>query len=244
MHGVDRVEHGLRVSIARGLEVMRTPLVVSPIVPVLHDVIHRDVVVAEIFDGGEDVVLCAITLAALPEAHDPLGHDLALAREGAISADDVVHVLTLDEIVVLLAANLAPQGKFVLLLVRHRRQRAQCAIALASVRLPVDVELNLLTLLEVELELAAVRVPSRAPNLREELLVVHEDSGVAGVVDEETVSTRLLRLQVTVKVNVSAHQREALGQVLPVGHEVGEIEDRLGAVNSLGARISVRCPMT
>ena len=174
-----------------------------------------------------------VALAALPEAHDPFSHDLALSGEGAIAADNVIHIVALDEIVVLLATDLTPHGEFVLLLIGNWSEGTESAVALAAIGFPIDVELNLLTLFEVELELTGIRIPRRTPDLGEKLFAVYEDAGVACIVDEEAISTGLLWLKVAVEIDIGTIEREALGEVLLICEEVGEIEDGLGAVERL-----------
>ena len=48
VHGVDAVEHCLRIGVTAGLKLMAAPLVVGPIVPVLHDVVNGDMTLAKL----------------------------------------------------------------------------------------------------------------------------------------------------------------------------------------------------
>ena len=47
-HGMYRVEHRLRIGIASGLKLVRAPLVLLPVVPVLHDVVTRYLALTEL----------------------------------------------------------------------------------------------------------------------------------------------------------------------------------------------------
>ena len=72
VHLMHRVEHGLRIKIARSLELMRAPLILGPVVPVLYDIVDRDMTLTELSEGALHLVGRLIALAPLPEAQHPL----------------------------------------------------------------------------------------------------------------------------------------------------------------------------
>ena len=53
MHLVDAVEHLLWVGVARGFELVAAPLVLRPVVPVLHNIVDGYLAAAELSQRGE-----------------------------------------------------------------------------------------------------------------------------------------------------------------------------------------------
>ena len=84
-HLVHIVEHLLRIGIARGLEGVVAPRVELPVVPVLHDVVDRNLTLAELSQRLLDFSLRLVALAALPETEHPLGINGSLACQRAIA---------------------------------------------------------------------------------------------------------------------------------------------------------------
>ena len=142
-HGVYRVEHGLRVGEARGLKGVVAPVLQFPVIPVLHNVVDGDAAVAELGKRLLDVLRTLVALAALPEAQHPLGIQRSLAREGAVARDDFVKALTGDEVVVHVAAHLAPHGELLTFGSAAGCRHAQSAIRHVAVGLPLDAQLRL-----------------------------------------------------------------------------------------------------
>ena len=215
-HGVDGVHHGLRAGVAVLVEFMAAPLVVVPVLPVLHDVVHGDAALAEFLQCGYEFELVGIALAALPVAHGPFGHDLGLASQGAVAADDLVDIVALDEIVVYAVLHLAPPGHLVLDGLFHGTEDAETAVAGTAVRLPFDPDGHFPPFLEIDCELVAVGVPCGTPDLGDDLFAVDEYLGVAGIVQEEAECAALLGLQLAFE-----------GHVRPGEIEVGRTLDLL-----------------
>ena len=181
-HGVDGVHHGLRAGVAVLVELMAAPLVVVPVLPVLYDIVNGDAALTEFPQCGNEFELVGITLAALPVAHGPFGHDLGLARQGAVAADDLIDIVSLDEIVVYAVLHLAPPGHLVLDGLFHGTEDTETAVASAAVRFPFDPDGHFRAFLEVDCELVAVGVPCGAPDLGDDQFTVYEYLGVAGIV--------------------------------------------------------------
>ena len=72
MQAVYVVNHLLWVGVAGLVELMASPLVLFPIAPVLHNVVNRNLTVAELLKGADKFVLGLIALTALPESQCPL----------------------------------------------------------------------------------------------------------------------------------------------------------------------------
>ena len=67
-HLMNTIEHSLRIGEARLLKLMRAPLVLYPVVPVLHDVVTRNLTLAELTECADNFVGGLVALTALPEA--------------------------------------------------------------------------------------------------------------------------------------------------------------------------------
>ena len=59
-----------------------------------------------------------------------------------------------------------------------------------------------------------IRVPSRTPAFRDDLLIIHKDLGITGVMQFEMVRTGLLCLDLALPSSGSARLREVCRQVL------------------------------
>ena len=104
------VEHLLRIRITRGFELMRTPLILGPVVPVLHDIVDRDMTLTELREGTLYLLGCLITLATLPEAQHPLGIEGGLTCQRTIAGNHLVEILASDEVIVHILSHLTPDG--------------------------------------------------------------------------------------------------------------------------------------
>ena len=68
MHLVYIVQHLLGIGIARNLELVRAPLILGPVVPILYDIVDRNMTLAELSECTLDLILRLIALTTLPEA--------------------------------------------------------------------------------------------------------------------------------------------------------------------------------
>ena len=187
VHGVDVVQHLLRVGKALFVELMAAPLVRFPVLPVLHDVVDGDAPAAELCEGGHDLFLGGIAFAALPEAHGPARHHLRLACEGAVAGYDRVGRRPCDEVVIDAWIHLAPEAEPALLLGSTVWSRSQAGIGHGAVRPPVHPQRGFLPCLEVYLELHDIRVPGRTPYFAHHFLAGHADLLEARIIQAEIV---------------------------------------------------------
>ena len=79
MQGMDIVQHLFRSRKTARVKGMAPPLVVFPVLPVLDDVVHRDMPGTQFLEGFHQVFLGGVALPALPEAQHPFGHHGRLA---------------------------------------------------------------------------------------------------------------------------------------------------------------------
>ena len=172
MHLVNIVQHLLGIRIARSLKLMASPLVLGPVVPVLHDIIDRNMALAELSEGALDFILSLIALTTLPEAQHPLGIKRRLTRECTIARDNLIEILTSDEVVVHILSHLAPHAQLLALSLVAWLRNSQSAISLTTIGAPLYAQLHLLTLLQFGRELIGIGVPSCTPTLRHHLFTI------------------------------------------------------------------------
>ena len=99
VHGMYGVGKSLRVGIILAVHLHISPTL-WPIVPVLHNHIHRHMATAIFPQGINEVVRRDITLLRLDISEGIERQQLHLARKIAVALDDVVHPVTFDKVVV------------------------------------------------------------------------------------------------------------------------------------------------
>ena len=212
-HLVYLVEHSLRIGIARGFKLVGAPLILLPVVPVLNDVVARNLALAELRQRADNLVGRLITLTALPEAQHPLGIDGSLACQRTVAADDLVGIAAGNEVIVHVLGHLAPDAELVLILTNLLGD-TQTAIADTAVRLPLDAQLGTASLLEQGHELIGIGVPGRTPTLGHHLLTVDIHLDIAGIVEDEMVDAAGRSLNEALVGDRGAIELEVLRQVL------------------------------
>ena len=106
VHGMHVIEHLLWIRVAVRVKLMAPPLVILPVLPVLDDVVHRDIPAPQFGKRADKIILRAVALAALPESESPLRHHLSLSGEGPVAGDHLIHVASGDVVVVQLRTHL------------------------------------------------------------------------------------------------------------------------------------------
>ena len=208
------VQHPLWVREAFLLKVMASPLILLPVVPVLHNVVNRDMTLPELCQGARQFVGSLVAFTALPEAHHPLRIDGCLACQSAVTTDDLIHVLACNEVIIHVAAHLTPDAQLPLFLCCTRLSHTQTAITHAAIGLPLDAHRILLASLQGHSKLVRIGVPCCAPTLSHHFLAVDIDFNIACVIEDELVVARLGSLDGTLIHHLRTLQPEALGQVL------------------------------
>ena len=187
VHPMHAVEHRLWVREAGGLKLVAAPLILRPVVPVLHDIVNGNVTASELSQRADNLILRLIALPTLPEAQHPLGIERGLARQRAVTADDLVEIVARNEVVVHILSHLAPDAQLFTLCLTARLSHTQAAAGLTAIRTPLDAQLHTLPLLQLTVELIAIRIPGSAPTLSHDLLPIDIHSDVAGIVENELV---------------------------------------------------------
>ena len=210
---MDKVDHPLGIGEALLVELETAPLVLLPIEPVLHDIVDRNLPFTELGERGLHLFLTVVFLTALPETKGPLGHHLCPSREKTVALDNLIIIISGDEVVVHLLVHLSPDRDTVLFLFALRLGYTQSAISHTTVGLPLDAQRRALALLQVYLKLIGIGIPSRAPALRHHQTSAHIHLDIAGIIEDETVFGRSGSLDVALIDHVGVAEVELLRQV-------------------------------
>ena len=194
VHGMNRIDHRFRIREMCLVELMASPCVFRPVAPVEHNVVYRNFPVTETFQRTQHFILRLVTLPALPIAHRPFRHDGRLACQGTVTADYIIHIITGDKIIVQLRSHFTPPRLVALLFRVNRTEHTQPGIRNRSVRIPFHLQRHTLSGLQIHGELIAVRIPCRAPALRNHQFVVDIHFGIACIIEDELEFPALRRL--------------------------------------------------
>ena len=108
VHVMDGIYHRLRIRESCRIELMASPRILFPMAPVHHDIINREIPLAETCQSIDHFCRSLVTLTALPVSHCPFRHDRSLSCKGSVSADDFICIFTGDKIPVHLLGHLTP----------------------------------------------------------------------------------------------------------------------------------------
>ena len=180
VESVHIVQHLLRIGITGRIESMAPPLVFFPILPVLDDIVHRNVPSAQFCKGFHQIFLGGIAFPALPEAQHPFGHYRRFSGKLAISPDNAVIGTAPDEIIVQLRLKFVPEGDA--FVHRSGRKDPQADIRHVSVGLPFHLQRSGHTLFQMSREFITVGVPGRTPASGHLLLAAHFRALKTGII--------------------------------------------------------------
>ena len=200
---------------------MTSPLIFLPVVPVLHDIINRNLTVAELLQGLLHLSLRLIAFPALPETQHPFRIYRRLTCQGAVARDNIIEVITSNKVVVHVAGHLAPDAQLSAFLLRARGRHTESAIALSAIRLPFNAKLRLLSFLQHRTELISVGVPSSTPAFCHHLLTIDIHLDIPCIVEDELIElllaftlTTTLRLDKALIHHIGTLQTESIRKVL------------------------------
>ena len=108
VHGMNRINHSLRIRETLRIKFMSSPVILPPVTPVHYDVVDRDVPLAESLKSLDHFGRSLVAFAALPVTHSPFRHDRSLACESTITADHLIHIVACYEVPVHLLGHFAP----------------------------------------------------------------------------------------------------------------------------------------
>ena len=211
VHVVDFVHHALRIRETFRVEFMATPSILRPVEPVEHDVVDRNLTGTELTESRKQFVLAIVLLTALPIAHRPLRHDLCLAGQRTITADDFVHILACHEVIVDFRIHFTPPR--LLVLFGKRLHHTEATIRHIAIRQPFNLERHLLTAFQLARELITIWIPSRTPTFGHYQFAIDIHLHITGIVEDELVFTGFLRLDSSFIKHVSPLVRELLREI-------------------------------
>ena len=190
---------------------MRAPLVLHPVVPVLHDVVDRNLALAELYECTYDFIRGLIALAALPEAQRPLWIDGCPACQRTVTSNNLIRILARNEIIVHILCHLRPDAQTVL---RRIHRGAQSAVAYPSVRTPLHTKLVTFPLHQTAVELVGIRIPCCTPTFRDDLFAIDIYLNITRIIENKVKRCRLTGFYKALINNVGTIKHKALGQIL------------------------------
>ena len=221
MHGMYTVEHSLWIGIARSLKLMAAPLVLRPVVPVLYDIINRNMTLAELSQCFLYLTRSLVALTTLPEAQHPLRIEGCLTCQCTITRNHVVEVLTGNEVVVHITSHLTPDAQLTTLFLTTRLCHTKTTIGLAAIRFPLDTQLSLLAFCQLGGKLIGIGVPGCTPTFRNDLLAVDIHLHVTRIVKNKLIELLLafalataLRLDKAFVGDIGTLQVKTFGEIL------------------------------
>ena len=116
IHRMHAIEHSLRIRVTALLKFMATPRIEWPVVPVLYDIIYRNMQVAELLQIALDILTALIAFTALPETKCPLRVHRSLTCQGAITRNYLIEILASNEVVIHIRRHFVPDAQLLLLL--------------------------------------------------------------------------------------------------------------------------------
>src|SRR5574344_794543 len=187
VHLMYTVQHSLRVGIAGLVKLMTAPLVIFPVVPVLYDIINRNMALAEFAQCLFDITAGLITLATLPESQCPFRHHLSLTGKLTITADDLIHILATYEIIIHIRRPLTPDGELILLFICLRHSSTQSTVTHTAVGLPLYAQRHSFTLLHGHYKLIGIGVPGCTPALGHYQFAIEIHLHISCIIEDEVI---------------------------------------------------------
>ena len=217
---------GLRVGKAGGVEGVRAPLPLGPVLPVLHDHVEREASRAELLHRAHELVRRLVALAALPVAEGPARRQRGAPRQRAVAADHLVERRPAHEDVVDALGGSGPERDRRAALARGQPRERESALGVGA--LPLEAEGVAASGLEAQPGDVG-RPQGRAPGVDDEAIVDpqlrlpdrvgHVQGVLAGAGDgEEARPARGEALRDDLRRQ--AHRRER-GRRAAVGHGLG-----------------------
>ena len=224
VHGVDGVDHSFRVGETFGVELMASPRILLPVQPVDYDIVDRNLTFTEFLQGGENLLTRIVLLTALPVTHRPFRHNLGFTCQCTVAANHIVHIITINEIVVYFILHFTPPGEFVLFFISHRTQYPQTAVRNTGIRLPLYLQRNALARFQIDSKLITVRIPSRTPTFGNHQFIINIYFHVACIVKDEAEQAAFCRFYFSLINYVGPSERELRRQINHLTQMCGTVQ--------------------
>ena len=190
IHRVNGINHLLWLRIADWIKFMATPCIFFPVIPILYDIINRNLPLAELLQRISHLILSMVMLPTLPESHRPLRHNWRLARQGAITTDYLIHILACDKVIVDLWIHLAPPRLFCLLFLWHRIVRTETKACCVTIRIPLDTDWHPFLSFQMSRKLIVCRVPCLTEAFFQHQLIVQINLCITSGIQIKEIVTR------------------------------------------------------
>ena len=116
----------------RGIKLMRTPGVLAPVLPVLHDVVEGNGQPAEFVYHVKALLRRLVTLPRLPQAERPFRHQRSLSGQLSVAGNHAIHRRAINKIIIHASADFRPQRRVVIRYSAAVRRRAMSSTSTAS----------------------------------------------------------------------------------------------------------------
>ena len=196
---------------------MTAPLVLRPVVPVLYNIVNRNMTLTELCKVVFYLLRGLITLTALPESQHPLRIEGCLTCQSTVTADNLIEVITCNEVIIHVTSHLTPNAQLATLFLTTGFRYTQTAITLSTIGKPFNTQLILHTLTNFGGKLIGIRIPSGTPTLRHYLLAVNIHFNISSIIEDELIVDSLpctlaaaLRFNETLIDHISPLQIETL----------------------------------
>ena len=209
IQGMNRIYHSFRIRETSFVELMTTPGIFRPVAPVEHNIINGNLTFTEFLQSIQYFFLRLITFAALPVSHRPLRHDLWFSGQSTISTDYLVHILTINKIIIDFILHFSPPRLFVLFFSRYRRQCTQTAIGYIAIRNPFNFQWNTFTGFQIYGKLITVCIPSRTPTFGNHQFTINIYLHISCIIEDKTEPTTLHRLNFSFIRHLRTHERKS-----------------------------------
>ena len=190
VHGMNGVDHSLRIRETILVEFMTSPGIFRPVIPVEDNIVNRNLTVAETFQCTKHFIRCIILFTALPESHCPFRHDRSFSGKSTVTADYIIHIITGYKIIIKLLGHFTPPRLLALFFRINRTQYTQSRVRNSSIRFPFYFKRNFLSSFQVDSKFITVRIPCRTPAFRNYQFIIYIYFRITGIIKDKLKLTR------------------------------------------------------
>ena len=244
VHGMNRIDHRFRVRETGLVKFVASPRVLRPMVPVEHDVVDRNPALTETLQRTEHLCLRIVFFTTLPISHRPLRHNLRLAGQRAVTADDIIHIIARHKIIVQLPGHFAPPRLLAQLFRSDWRKHTQTGIRNGPVGNPLHPQRHTLACFQIYRELITVWIPCSTPTFGHNRLAVYIYLCISRIIKDEIENSALRRFDDPLIGYFRAIEGKLLWQIHHLGHvftaQMLKVQGILTTHQSLCTRFSRR----
>ena len=217
---MDGVHHCLRIREPLPVKLVASPGVLLPMEPVYYNVVKRNLPAPVLGHCGKHLFLGIVFLTALPETHCPLRHYRSLARKSTAAVNDLIRIVTCNEIIVNFLLHLTPPAHFRPGLRCNRSECPERAVGHIPVRLPLNPQRAAPALDELVTEFITIWIPSSSPTFRHNLHGIYPHPDITRIIENEIEVPILIALKHSIVCHYSALERDLSLQPLDVAEVI------------------------